>query len=382
MIPYLDLKAQYASLKDELDDAALRVLASTQYVLGEEVKTFEQDFAVLCGVEHAVGVNSGTSALHLALLVSGIQPGDEVITTPFTFIASASAIIYAQARPVFVDVTADTLTIDPNLIEAAITPRTKAIMPVHLYGQMADMDPILEIARKHNLIVIEDAAQAHGATYKGKHAGSLGEIGCFSFYPGKNLGACGEGGILVTSNAQFAETARALRDWGQHERYHHDLLGFNYRMEALQGAILRVKLRRLEEWTHARRAVAVRYDDRLSSLSLKIPIAPKDRGHVYHIYAIRTAERDRLQAELTKAQIGSAIHYPIPVHLQKCLKHLGYERGDFPESEKAANEVLSLPIYPELTATAQETVVKSISDFVETLDDPNGPLDMQTMILL
>src|SRR5438094_3678273 len=233
MIPYLDLKAQYAAIKDELNEAAIRVLASTQYILGEEVKTFEQDFSVFCGVERAVAVNSGTSALHLALLVSGIEPGDEVITTPFTFIASAAAVIYAQARPVFVDVRADTLTIDPNLIGAAITPRTKAIMPVHLYGQMADMDPILEIAQKHNLVVIEDAAQAHGATYKDKRAGSLGHVGCFSFYPGKNLGACGEGGILVTRNARFAEMARALRDWGQYERYHHDLLGFNYRMEAL-----------------------------------------------------------------------------------------------------------------------------------------------------
>jgi dTDP-4-amino-4,6-dideoxygalactose transaminase len=361
MIPYLDLKAQYASLKNELNNAALRVLASTQYVLGEEVKTFEQDFSVFCGAEHAVGVNSGTSALHLALLVAGVRPGDEVITTPFTFIATASAIIYAQARPVFVDVTADTLTIDPDLIEEAITSRTKAIMPVHLYGQMADMDPILEVADKHGLMVIEDAAQAHGARYKSKHAGTLGQIGCFSFYPGKNLGACGEGGILVTNNKEFAETARALRDWGQRERYHHDLLGFNYRMEALQGAMLKVKLRRLEEWTQARRAVAARYDDRLSSLSVKTPIVPKNRQHVYHIYAIRARERDRLQSELAKAQIGTAIHYPIPIHLQKCMQQLGYKCGDFPESENAANEVLSLPVYPELSEVSQEAIVAAVT---------------------
>ena len=361
MIPYLDLKAQYASLKDELNEAALRVLASTQYVLGEEVKTFEQEFATFCGVKYAVGVNSGTSALHLALLVSGIEPGDEVITTPFTFIASASAIVYSHARPVFVDVTVDTLTIDPNLIEAAITPRTKAIMPVHLYGQIADMDQILEIAHKHGLIVIEDAAQAHGATYKGKRAGSLGKIGCFSFYPGKNLGACGEGGTLATSNEEFAEKARALRDWGQYQRYHHDLFGFNYRMEALQGAMLKVKLRKLEEWIQARRVVAARYDDLLSSLSLRTPTAQEDRQHVYHIYAIRTSKRDRLQAELTKAQIGSAIHYPIPVHLQKCMQHLDYKRGDFPESEKAADEVLSLPVYPELSEASQEAIVTAVT---------------------
>jgi dTDP-4-amino-4,6-dideoxygalactose transaminase len=364
MIPYLDLKAQFASIGDELNEAALRVLASTQYVLGPEVAAFETEFAGLCETEHAVAVNSGTSALHLALLAAGIQPGDEVITVPFTFIATASAILYAQARPVFVDVLDDTLTMNPALIEAAITPRTKAIMPVHLYGQMADMDPILEIARKHRLTVIEDAAQAHAARYHGRSAGSMGAIGCFSFYPGKNLGACGEGGALVTNNAEYAATARVLRDWGQRRRYHHDLLGFNYRMDAMQGALLRVKLRKLEEWTEARRRVAANYDQLLGSAGVTTPQAGKDRRHVYHLYVIRARQRELLLAELERAQIGHGIHYPIPLHLQECLLHLGYKRGDFPESEAAADEVISLPIYPELSFASQETVASTIRTFL------------------
>jgi dTDP-4-amino-4,6-dideoxygalactose transaminase len=360
MIPYLDLKGQYNTIKDELNEAALRVLASTHYVLGEEVAAFEREFADYAQTSHAIGVNSGTSALHLALLAVGVQPGDEVITVPFTFIATASAIIYAQARPAFVDVCRNTLTMDPALIERAITPRTKAIMPVHLHGQMADMDPIMEIARKHHLVVIEDAAQAHGASYKGRPAGSIGNLGCFSFYPGKNLGACGEGGLVVTSDAAHAETIRCLRDWGQKRRYHHDLLGFNYRMDAIQGALLRIKLRKLEQWTEARRAVAARYDQLLSSLPGQRPYAPENRRHVYHVYAIRTTRRDHVQAELGQAQIGTGIHYPIPVHLQPCLRHLYYQAGDFPESEAAANEVLSLPLYPELSLASQEFVAAAL----------------------
>lgn len=356
MIPYLDLKAQYDSIREELNAAAVRVLASTHYVLGEEVAAFEKEFAAYTQTDHAVGLNSGTSALHLALLALGVKPGDEVITVPFTFIATASAIVYAQATPVFVDVTPDTLTMDPAALERAITPRTKAIIPVHIHGQMADMDPILAIARRHGIPVVEDAAQAHGATYRGHAAGSMGAIGCFSFYPGKNLGACGEGGALVTNDPALAATVRCLRDWGQTQRYHHDLLGFNYRMDGLQGAFLRVKLRKLEEWTEGRRTAAARYDRLLAGLPVDRPIQAAERRHVYHVYAIRTLRRADVQHRLTQAQIGNGIHYPIPVHLQKCLGYLGYRPGDFPVTEAASNEVLSLPIYPELAEVSQVTV--------------------------
>ena len=356
MIPYLDLKAQYESIKDELNAVATRVLASTHYILGEEVAAFEREFADYTHTRHAVGLNSGTSALHLALLAVGVKPGDEVITVSFTFIATASAIVYAQARPVFVDVCPDTLTLDPALLERAITPRTKAIIPVHLHGQMADMEPILAIAKRHGLAVIEDAAQAHGATYQGRAAGSLGEVGCFSFYPGKNLGACGEGGALVTNNPDYAQTAQTLRDWGQTQRYHHDLLGFNYRMDGIQGALLRVKLRKLEQWTQARREAAARYDRLLSELPVGRPHEASGRRHVYHVYAIRTDRRDQVQARLNEAKIGNGIHYPIPVHLQKCMANLGYRVGDFPVSEAAAAEVLSLPMYPELSDASQIAV--------------------------
>lgn len=356
MIPYLDLKAQYDSIRDELNAAALRVLASTHYILGEEVAAFEQEFAAYTQTRHAVGLNSGTSALHLALLAVGVQPGDEVITVPFTFIATASSVVYAQAKPVFVDVTPDTLTMDPALLERAITPRTRAILPVHIHGQMADMDPILEIARKHNLPVVEDAAQAHGATYRGRAAGSMGAIGCFSFYPGKNLGACGEGGALVTQDSELAAKVKCLRDWGQTQRYHHDLLGYNYRMDNLQGAFLRIKLRKLEEWTEGRRAAAARYAELLAGTGLGLPVEAPERRHVYHVYAVRTPQREALQARLNAAKIGNGIHYPIPVHLQKCLAHLGHRPGDFPVTEKAAAEVLSLPMFPELTAAQQSEV--------------------------
>ena len=256
MIPFLDLKAQYASIKTEIDAAVLNVLASAQYVLGEEVASFEEEFAAYCGAKHAIAVNTGTSALHLSLLAAGIGPGDEVITVPFTFVATVSAICYVGARPVFVDVEPTTLTMDPAQVEAAITPRTKAIVPVHLYGQMADMDAIMAIAERHGIAVIEDACQAHGAEFNGRPAGSIGLSGCFSFYPGKNLGACGEGGIVVTSDDDQASKLRMLRDWGQERRYHHVLKGFNYRMDGIQGAVLRVKLRHLERWTEARRSHA------------------------------------------------------------------------------------------------------------------------------
>lgn len=361
MIPFLDLKAQYQSIKSEIDAAVLGVLASGQYILGEEVVRLEQEFADFCEVKHAIAVNTGTSALHLSLLAAGVGPGDEVITVPFTFVATVSAICYTGARPIFVDVEPVTLTMDAAQLEAKITSRTKAIIPVHLYGQMADMDAIKAIAEHYRIPVIEDACQAHGARYKGARAGSIGTSGCFSFYPGKNLGACGEGGIVVTNRDDHAKTMRMLRDWGQEQRYHHLLKGFNYRMDAIQGAILRIKLRHLEAWTEARRAHARRYSSLLAgSAHLKTPVEITDRRHVYHVYAIRSRDRDELQRVLSAEGIQSGLHYPIPVHLQKAHADLGYQAGDFPVSEAAAREVLSLPIYPEMPAWHVDQVAAAL----------------------
>lgn len=361
MIPFLDLKAQYASIKGDIDAAVMRVLASAEYVLGEEVAQLEREFAEYCGTRHAVAVNTGTSALHLALLALGAGPGDEVITVPFTFVATVSAICYTGAQPVFVDVEPVTLTMDATKLEAAITSRTKAIMPVHLYGQMADMNAIKAIADRHGVPIIEDACQAHGAEYEGRRAGSIGVSGCFSFYPGKNLGACGEGGIVVTSNDSHARTVRMLRDWGQERRYHHVLKGFNYRMDGIQGAILRVKLRHLNNWTQSRRAHAARYSALLAgSNDVRAPLEAADRRHVYHIYAIRCRDRECLQRALAIQGIQFGLHYPIPVHLQKAHADLGYTPGDFPRSESAARSVLSLPIYPEMTTRQIEEVASAV----------------------
>lgn len=360
-IPYLDLKAQYRSIQPEIQAAVTRVLESTQYILGPEVAAFEQEFATFCGATECVAANSGTSALHLALLAAGIGPGDEVITVPFTFVATVAAIGYTGARPVFVDVDPVYLTMDPRAIEAVITPKTRALMPVHLYGQPADMEPILAIARRHGLVVIEDAAQAHGAEYNGRRCGSLGDLAGFSFYPGKNLGAYGEGGALVTGDLAAAVTARTLRDWGQEKRYEHRLKGFNYRMDGIQGAILGVKLRYLEEWTEARRHVAARYDALLAGTSVRTPVARDGCRHVYHVYAVRTPERERLQAHLSAQGIQTGIHYPIPVHLQQAHADLGYGTGDFPHAEAAAREVLSLPIYPEMTEAQIAAVAEAVA---------------------
>jgi dTDP-4-amino-4,6-dideoxygalactose transaminase len=356
MIPFVDLKAQYRSIKPEIDEAVARVLESGHFALGPEVAAFEEEFAAYCQAKHAIGVNSGTSALHLALLAAGIGPGDEVITVPHTFVATVAAIHYTGARTVFVDIDPRSFTMDPALIEAAITPRTKAILPVHLYGQMADMDSILEIARKHKLLVIEDAAQAHGAEYRGRRAGSLGDLGCFSFYPGKNLGAYGEGGMVVTNNPEYTRTVRMLRDWGAEKKYEHVLKGYNYRLEGMQGAILRVKLRHLEAWTEARRAHATYYDELLAGSGVKTPEEMPYARHVYHIYAVRTAQRAALIQHLNARNIQSGIHYPSPVHLLPAYSDLGYKAGQFPHSEKAANEVLSLPMCAELSDAQMETV--------------------------
>jgi len=351
-VPYLDLKAQYQSIKPEIDAAIARVLDSCQYVLGSEVAGFEQEFGAYCEAAECIAVNSGTSALHLALLAAGVGPGDEVITVPYTFVASVAAITYSGARPVLIDIDPRSFTMNPAAIEAAITPRTKAIMPVHLYGQPADMDPIIEVARRHGLVVIEDAAQAHGAKYKGRQVGSIADMTCFSFYPTKNLGACGEGGAVTTNNAEFARKIRMLRDWGQDRKYHHVLRAFNYRMEGFQGAILRVKLRHLEAWTEARRTVVAQYNELLADASVERPKEMPWARHVYHVYTVRSQDRDGLQAALLAEGIQTAIHYAIPVHLQPAYADLGYGKGSLPKSESAAEQVLSLPLYPELSEEA------------------------------
>lgn len=356
MIPYLDLKAQYRSIKPEIEAAISSVLENAQYVLGPAVESFERDFARYSNASATVAANSGTSALHLALLACGVERGDEVITVPFSFAASVAAIEYAGARPVLVDIEPDYYTMDPARLEAAITPRTKAIMPVHLYGQPADMEPILEIARRRGLMVIEDACQSHGSEYQGRRCGSMGDIGCFSFYPGKNLGAYGEGGAAVTSNAGYADTMRTLRSWGERERYVHSMRGFNYRMDGIQGAVLGVKLKHLEAWTERRRSRAAVYARALAGTEARVPRERAGARHVYHVYVVRLPHRDAWRARLTELGIGTGVHYPIPIHLQPAYADLGYVRGDFPVSEAVADEVLSLPMFPELTDDQIETI--------------------------
>jgi dTDP-4-amino-4,6-dideoxygalactose transaminase len=350
LIPFLDLKAQYSEIKPEIDAAVARVVGSGHFVLGPEVTAFEGRFAEYCRTAHCRAVNSGTSALHLALLAAGVGTGDEVITVSMTFVATTAAILYSGARPVFVDVDPVTWTMHPGSIEAAITPRTKAILPVHLHGQMADMDSIMEIARRHGLVVIEDAAQAHGAEYRGRRAGSIGDLGCFSFYPGKNLGAFGEGGAVVTDRPELARRVSLLRDWGQETKYNHVIPGYNYRMDEIQSAILNVKLDYIERWTEARRSLAERYNALLSDLPFARPQPPHHARHVYHVYAVR----------LRDAGIGAGIHYPVPVHLQTAYADLGYRAGDLPVTEMLANDFLSLPIYPELLPEQAVEVVSTL----------------------
>jgi len=360
VIPYADLRRQYRAIKPEIDEAVLRVLDSTQFILGDEVVAFEREFAAYCGTADAIGVNSGTSALHLALLAAGIGPGDEVITVPFTFVATAAAIVYTGATPVFVDIDPETFTMAPGAIEQVITPRTKAIMPVHLYGHAADMDPILEIAHRRGLVVIEDAAQAHGARYKGRPCGSIGAMAAFSFYPGKNLGAYGEGGAVVTSDPALATKIRVMRSWGEERRYEHSVKGFNYRMDGIQGAILRVKLRHLDAWTAARRARAADYARAFAGTGIATPVERPGCRHVYHVYAVRLSQRDSTRAALQAADIQTGVHYPIPIHLQPAHADLGYGPGDFPVSEEAAAQVLSLPMFPEMTVEQAEQVAAAV----------------------
>lgn len=370
MIPLLDIRAQYAGIREELDAAVLETLASGAYVSGPRVEAFEHAFAAYCGAHECVALNSGTSALHLALLALGIGPGDEVITTAMTFVATVAAIRYAGATPVLVDADPATFNIDPAGIERAITPRTKAIIPVHLHGRLADMDAIMAIAERHGIPVIEDAAQAHGAEHRGRRAGTFGAIGCFSFYPGKNLGACGEGGGIVTDRADLAATIRQLRDWGQAGRYNHLRHGFNYRMDGIQGAVLEVKLRHLPAWTEARRRVARTYDRLLAGSGIAMPAQPAGQEHVWHVYAIRSPARDRLAEGLAAAGVATGMHYPRPVHLQPAYADLGYREGDFPVAERLAREMLSLPIYPELTETQQQQICGALLRIHEDLHEP------------
>ena len=368
-VPYFDLTAQYAELRDEIRDALDRVCQKASFVLGEEVARFEESFACYCEVKHCVALNSGTSALHLALLSAGIGPGDEVITTANTFIATAEAISYTGATPVFIDIDPTTANLDPALIAPAITSRTKAIVPVHLYGRPADLDPILEIAKRHNLVVIEDACQAHGARYHGKRVGGLDHSGVFSFYPGKNLGAYGEAGCLTTNNDAVAQFAREMRTHGESKRYFHDRVGYNYRMEGFQGAVLNVKLKYLDRWNAKRQEFAKLYRERLSQPSardagIRLPQDSPNSESVYHLFTPWVPNRDAVREELARRGVQTAVHYPVPVHLQKAYAHLGYKPGSLLHTEKACAEVLSMPLFPEMT---REQVISAADTLIETL---------------
>ena len=362
-VPYFDLPGQTQSIRPELDAAIARTLDSCAFCLGPEVLKFEEDFAAFVGTKHCVGFNSGTSALHVAMRLLNIGPGDEVISTPFTFIATSWAIAYVGAKPVYVDIDEKTMNLDPRLLERAITPKTKAIMPVHLYGHPFDLDPVLEICRKHGIPLIEDAAQAHGAKYKGRSAGTSGVISAFSFYPGKNLGACGEAGALMTDNPDFSKRACSLREHGSSTRYYHDEVGYNYRMEGIQGAVLAVKLAHLPAWTRARRKIAHRYHQLLAKTPLLLPIEAPYAESVYHLYVVRHPRRDKLRDHLQAQGVGTALHYPVPLHLQKCFESLGYKAGAFPLSEAAAETCLSLPIYPGMTDAQVEYVASAVAQF-------------------
>jgi dTDP-4-amino-4,6-dideoxygalactose transaminase len=360
-VPFLNLRAAHDPLRAELLAAIGEVIDTSAFAGGPFVAKFEADFAAFCKAEHAIGLGNGTDALWLSLLALGVGPGDEVITVPSTFLATAEAITYAGAKPVFVDIEEKTYTMDPALLEKAITPRTKAIIPVHLFGQVADMDPIMQVARKHGLAVIEDACQAHGAEYHGQAAGSIGDTGCFSFYPGKNLGALGEAGAVTTNNAELKQKVQMLRDHGQSRKYYHAVVGWNARMDGFQGAALQIKLRHLAKGNAARREHARRYDELLGKVEgVTVPQVAPGRVHVYHVYAIRVQGRDSVLQTLAGRGVSCGIHYPVPVHLQEAYGSLGYARGSFPVAERCADEFLSLPMFPELTPEQVDYVGREV----------------------
>jgi dTDP-4-amino-4,6-dideoxygalactose transaminase len=369
-IPLCDVQTQYRELRPQLEEALQRVLESGQVILGPEVAALEREVAAYCGTNYGVGCSSGTDALLLALAAAGIGPGDEVIVPTFTFFATVGSVCRLGARPVFVDIDPTTYNLDPLQIESKVTPRTRAILVVHLFGQCTDMEPIWRIAERHDLLVLEDAAQALGAEYQGKRAGSLGAIGCLSFYPSKNLGAFGDAGLTVTSDPEWARRMACLRVHGMEPRYHHQLLGWNARIDAVQAALLRVKLPHLERWLAGRQEAARRYDRLIEECRLghflQRPLAMPNRRHTYNQYVVRVArgERDGLMRYLKAEQIGCEIYYPIPMHLQECLSHLGYRPGDFPASEEAARTVLALPMFPELTEQQQQRVVQACAAYL------------------
>jgi len=365
-IPFGNLALQYDGLREQIDRAVAGVLDRGWFILGESVANFEEAFAAYCGAKSAIGVGSGTAALHLALAACGVRPGDEVITVPNTAVPTICAIYMAGAKPVFVDVDEQTYCMDPDKLEPAITPRTKAILPVHLYGQMADMDPILRIAREHGLKVVEDACQAHGSEYKGRKAGTIGDAGCFSFYPSKNLGAYGDGGMVVTNDEEVAETVWLLRNYGQRKRYYHSIKGFNSRLDELQAAILGVKLPMLDDWNDDRRCRASLYTELLAGSGVVVPAEATYGKHVYHLYVVRSGRRDALREHLTSRGIQAQIHYPVPVHLQEAYGDLGLGRGAFPVVESCAEQIVSLPIYPELSLQQVERVAEAVRSFSET----------------
>lgn len=362
-IPLVDLQAQYLSIQEEIDESIARVIQRAAFILGEEGEAFEEAFATFCGTEHCVGVASGSAALHLALLGTGIGAGDEVITTPFTFAATAEAILQAGARPVFVDIDRATYNLDPSRLEAALTTRTRAIIPVHLYGQPAEMDSLQAVAKEHDLRVIGDAAQAHGAAYKGTPIGILGDAVCYSFYPSKNLGAYGDAGAVVTEDSDIARNVRRLRDHGRDQKHEHLEVGQGERLDELQAAILRVKLRHLDDWLEARERHARLYDKLLADSPVVCPYVAPEVRHVYHLYVIRTHQREALFTHLHEQHIGVGVHYPTPLHLQPAFARLGYAQGSFPEAEIAAREVLSLPMYAELEGPQIEGVAKALTEF-------------------
>jgi len=367
-VPLLDLQAQYAPLREEILAAIARVCDSQRFIMGPEIQAFEEEMARMLGVRHAVAVSSGTDSLLLALMALDIKAGDEVVTSTYSFFATAGSIARLGARPVLVDIDETTFNLDPEQLSAAITPKTKAILPVHLFGLGADMDPILDIAARAYVPVIEDAAQAIGASYKSRLLGGLGAAGCFSFFPSKNLGAFGDAGLLTTNDDGLAKQAKLLRNHGMEPRYYHHIVGANFRMDALQAAVLRVKAPHLAEWTARRRANATRYRMLFRDAGLldrvTLPSEPPDRWHIFNQFVIRTADRDGLKAHLDERGIGAEVYYPVPFHLQPCFANLGYRRGDFPRAERAATESLALPIYAELTAAQQEIVVAAIGDYV------------------